>query len=225
MNKLFISLLAIISLILVVSCGNEEEESEVLKQTINKNNLLEIVSNLQKENSLEPREILLFSNGLGRLTNLKNDTVNGMTVKQVIDLQNEYVKVSNYNLLRETAARVTMNLNYDMKFLGINKVMDTVNKVEGMAIIYEIHNTSGKGIKKLSGLMQFFNQNNDIIKQFPISIPQELAVDAKVQFYNAYQYNPTDIRDTLVRNHYNEMIIRWQPQLLEFNDGTQINLQ
>jgi len=225
MNKLFISLLAIISLILVVSCGDEEEESEVLKQTINKNNLLEIVSNLQKENSLEPREILLFSNGLGRLTNLKNDTVNGMTVKQVIDLQNEYVKVSNYNLLRETAARVTMNLNYDMKFLGINKVIDTVNKVEGMAIIYEIHNTSGKGIKKLSGLMQFFNQNNDIIKQFPISIPQELAVDAKLQFYNAYQYNPTDIRDTLVRNHYNEMIIRWQPQLLEFNDGTQINLQ
>jgi len=225
MKKLFLSFIAILVFLTLFSCENKNQESEILNQTINKNNLMEIVANLQKENALDAREILLFSNGLGRLTNLKNDTVFGMTVKQVIDIQNEFIRTNNYNTLRETAARVTMNLNYDMKFLGINKVIDTVNKIEGIAIVYEIHNTSGKGIKKLSGLMQFYNRNNEIIKQFPVTIPQELAVDAKLQFYNAYKYNPKDIRDSLVKNHYNEMIIRWQPQILEFSDGTQINIQ
>jgi hypothetical protein len=199
--------------------------SKLLDQTITKTNLPEIVNSLKSENTMSFDDIALFSNAVGRLSNIKIDTLIGKSVKEVIEMQKEFLKENNFEQLSITTARVAMNMNYEIKYLGLQVVKDTIKGDEGNNILYEIKNRQGQAIKKFSGFLQYFNQQNQLIKQFELDNPEVIPANGSLQFYKVFKHDPAQIRDSLVRYHSNEMIVRWQPQYLEFSDGTKFEIK
>lgn len=205
--------------------GCNKNESKLLDQTITKKNLPEIVNSLKNENLMTPDDIAIFSNAIGRLSNISIDTLVGKSVQQVIDMQKEFAKQNNFRQLSITAARVAMNMNYEIKYLGLQTVKDTIKGHEGNTILYEIKNAYGHPIKKLAGYLQFFSQDNVLIKQFELDNPQQIPSKGSLQFYKVFNHDPKQVRDSLVRFHSNEMIVRWQPEFLEFTDGTKFEVK
>ena len=221
--KFMISLTLILCTTAFWGCGNNE--SKLLEQTITKTNLPEIIANLKNENVMDSEDIMLFSNAIGRLSNIKVDSLNGKTVQQVIEIQKEFLRENSFKQLAITGTRVAMNMNYEIKYLGLQILKDSVSNAEGNTILYEIKNNYDKAIKKVSGFMQFYNQQNQIIKQFELDNPEQIPANGSLQFYKAFAHDRKEVRDSLVRYHNAELIVRWQPQYLEFTDGTKLEVK
>ncbi len=226
MKKVLILLFAMIITGVTVFTGcDSKKESKMIDVAITKTNLPEIIANIKTENVLTPEDILRFNNALNRIGANNPDTLIGMTPRQIFENQNIFLLENQYEMINVTATRIAMNMNFDIKFLGLKPLLDTVNNMQGNTIYYEFKNNTDKAIKKVSGLLQFYNRQNQIIKQFQIENTQDLAPNASLQFYKNFAHNEKEPRDSIIRNHFQQLIVRWQPSSLEFADGTKIELQ
>jgi len=208
----------------LVAC-DKQEESKMMDITITKTNLPEIIANMKSENILEAEDIMMFNSALNRIGANNPDTLIGLTPRQILEIQENFIKENQYEMVNISATRIAMNMNFDIKFLGLKPLMDSVTKQEGNTIFYEFKNNSEKPIKKIEGLLQFFNRQNQIIKQFQIETTEILQPNATLQFFKNFAHNPNEQRDTIIRNHFSQLIVRWQPNRLEFTDGIQIELK
>jgi hypothetical protein len=222
-SLLFLFVIIIATVSLFVAC-NKNEESKMLDVAITKTNLPEIISNMKSENLLTSEDILSFNNALNRIGANNPDTLIGMTPREIFGIQDSFIKVNQYEMINITATRIAMNMNFDIKFLGLKPLFDSVNKQQGNTIFYEFKNNSEKTIKKIEGLLQFYNRQNQIIKQFQIETTELLQPNTTLQFYKNFAHNENEPRDTIIRNHFAELIVRWQPSKLEFSDGIKIEL-
>ncbi len=225
MKKVILAILPIFAIVLFVSGCRQKEESKMLDITINKSNIPEIINNLEEENILTPEEIMTFNNGLNRIGANNPDTLMGMSVRNIFELQKEFMKTNNYLLLTITATRIAMNMNYTIKYLGVKPIIDTINNVKGNTVLYEFKNNTDKAIKTINGMLQFYNRQNQLIKQFQVDNTEQIPPNASVQFYKAFAHNDKEPRDSIIRHHNAQLIVRWQPSLLEFTDGTKIALE
>lgn len=223
MRRVTILLISVISITFFFAC-EQKKESKMLDITITKTNLTEIISSLKTENIVSSEDILMLNNGLNRIGSNNPDTLIGLTLRKIMEIQDSFIKENQFKMINITATRISMNMNFDIKFLGLRPLVDSLTKAQGNTLFYQFTNNSEKPIKKIEGLLQFFNPQNQLIKQFPIETTEILQPQMVLQFYKNFAYNEKEPRDTIVRNHWAELIVKWQPTLLEFSDGTKIEV-
>lgn len=223
MKKITILFIAIAVFSVFVAC-QKQEESKMLDVTITKTNLPEIISGLKTENILSNDDLLMLNNALNRIGANTPDTLLGLTPRQIMEMQEKFIKENQFEMINITATRIAMNMNFDIKFLGLRPLFDSVAKAQGNTLFYQFTNNSDKPIKKIEGLLQFYNRQNQLIKQFPIETTEILQPKMVLQFYKNFAHNENEPRDTIVRNHFTELIVKWQPSFLEFSDGTKIEV-
>ncbi|MFH1051726.1 MAG: hypothetical protein V1779_12460 [bacterium] len=182
MKNVLVFLTTLILFTSFIFTGCNKDESKMLDVTITRTNLPEIITNMNSENILPAEDILKFNNALNRIGANNPDTLIGMTPRQIFDIQNKFMIENQYEMIKVTATRIAMNMNFDIKFLGLKPLFDTVNNVQGNTIFYEFKNNSDKEIKKIAGFLQFYNRQNQIIKQFQIETTEQLAPTTKLQF-------------------------------------------
>ena len=210
---------------LIFTGCSTKDESKMMDVAITKTNLPEIIASMKTENILSPEEILMFNNALNRIGANNPDTLVGLTPRKLLEIQKNFLVENQFSMLNISATRIAMNMNFDIKFLGLKPLLDTVNNLQGNTIFYEFKNNTDKAIKKVQGFLQFYNRQNQIIKQFQIETTEQLAPNASLQFYKNFAHNDKEPRDSIVRNHFSQLVVRWQPASLEFVDGTKIELK
>ncbi|ROL61349.1 hypothetical protein D9V86_06225 [Bacteroidetes/Chlorobi group bacterium ChocPot_Mid] len=223
MKRIAILLISVVVMTFFFAC-QQKEESKMLDVTITKTNLPEIISSIKTENIMSSEDILMLNNALNRIGANNPDTLIGLTPRKIMEIQENFIKENQFEMINVTATRIAMNMNFDIKFLGLRPLLDSVTKAQGNTLFYQFTNNSDKPIKKIEGLLQFYNPQNQLIKQFPIETTEILQPKMVLRFYKNFAHNENEPRDTIVRNHFTELIVKWQPTLLEFSDGTKIEV-
>jgi len=216
---LTISIMFVVS---IIGC-NQEQESPVLSIKISKDNLIEIKDKIEQDKNLSVFDIQYFNNGLTRL-GIVPDTIIGMSVKDIINSQEDIQKNNANLLLNQTTTRIMMNMYYSVQYLGLQPMIDTINNTKATTILYEFKNQTDKTIVKVGGFIQFFNRNQQIIKQYEVENTQIIPADAAIKFYKAFAHDDKDGRDSIIRNFHTSLLTKWQPKYIEFSDSTKLSL-
>ena len=214
-----ISIMFFASLILAfVAC----EKSGIKNEKITLDNLSELADKAKDDDNLSKDEIASLINCLTRFSGMK-DSVVGKTIGQILDKEMENNKANNFKLLKQTAIRSEMSMNYNLKYLGLAPVLDSISKQPLNVIYFELTNNSIKDIKAITGLLQLINQQNQLIKQFPVTYKDAIMAGKTIKFYQAYTHNEKDSRDNMIRTDKN-LIYLWNPESIEFTDGKKLTL-
>ena len=225
--KFILILTAVVSLIFV-SCQRNEADPQIFSEKITKENLISLVKQVSEDKTVSKEKMDLVTTGITRLATLKRDTVLGMTFSQIRQIQEEFIREQSAATLRAQGARVDLVLNHEFKFLGLIP-RDTNGKSFNILAI-EFKNTSEKEITNIQGSLQFFDQNNQIVKNFPIIAKNVLngqKIPAGKELRLAYPFNhePNNVRDAMMRDDIKSMRSVWVATMIEFADGTQISVQ
>lgn len=221
---IFLGTILLIVVLFMSSCNKQTEESQLLKTKIDKTNISKTIEELQKENILSLNDITLLNNGLNRL-GATPDTLIGMTFKDVLESQKKLLEDFGYSALATTSGKVEMNFYYFIKYLGFKPMMDTVKNAKMNTIFYEFQNNSDKVIKKVDGYLQYFNPQNQIVKQFEVDNTEIIPAKSSKQFYKSFVHNDSERRDSIIRYFNSSLIVKWQPISIEFADGQKIEIK
>ncbi len=220
----------VLTLVIILTACKDEKESQLYDLTINRDNVVDIVNDLKSENIMSSKDIRTFREGLKRLR-AYNDSIVGMTVGQVIEAQRDYVRASDFDVLKTASNRLAMDLNYKIRYLGIRedtirRIVDNVErKVKANTILYEMINKSEHKIKNINGLIQFYNQNNQLIKQFEIDNPEPIPPKDSVKFFKSFIHDETSRRDSIIRYNNKSLFVKWQPITLEFDNDKKFTIE
>lgn len=208
------------------SCSNNEPKSSYLKEKLTKDNLYDIAQNIKKEGTLSRDYTELFVGAMNRL-GLTPDSVLGKTVEQLIKEQENFLKTNSYNILVSTFAKAEILMNQKIQYLGL-KALDTNDKSFDY-LVFEVTNNSKKDIANLEGQLRFFNNQNQIIKAYPIELNKVL--DGKVlktgetrRFAYPFFHDKTNQRDEIVRTG-KDLQVLWFPTTLIYSDSTTITAE
>jgi len=213
-NLTIVLLVAILSL---SSCVEKEySNSKVLQEKISLHNLTDIIQKVKSDNQITKEEIEYFTNGMLRLSSNK-DSVVGKSVAEIIKKQREYVHNQSLTFFERTISRVNLGINHKFNYIGL-QVRDADNQMTDV-IVYEITNTSDKEIKNVKGLLQFYSQENLLIKQYNLNFELNLQPNETKRSGNPFVHDKDNPRDNTIRNSTNLKAI-WNPEEIEFTDGT-----
>lgn len=202
------------------ACSYQKSNSKVLKDTIKVDNLSQIAEKIKEDKTISDDEIELFSTGLARLS-VHRDSILGKTVGDVIEKQRQYQRDANFKSLEGNAIYIEMMLNHAFKFFAINpQDADTV-KINN--VIVDIQNRSAdKTIKSIKGALDFYNQQNQLVKRYNIEIENAIKPGEALRFTSPYPFDPNNQRDVIMREQYQTLSPLWQPIEIEFEDGKKL---
>ena len=211
--------LTIMAIIFLSSCG---DISKIKSEKITVDNLSDIADKAKTDEGLSREDISLFINGLTRLAGHKDSLV-GKTVGGIIDKEKDIIRESNLKLLKSASIRTEISFDYKIKYMGLNFGNDSTTKTPINVLYFEVTNTTDKDLKLITGMLQLFNQQNQLVKQFPVKYTIALAPGKTVQFAQTYTHSDADQRDMLVRTDKNLSYL-WNPETLELANGKKLTL-
>lgn len=214
-------LMLIATMMLASACS--DQKSPLYGEKIAKDNLESLVQKIKDDKSFSSDEIVLFANGISRLT-LLDSTILDKTIGDVIQSQKDFAKNQNSMSLALNLARYDMILKH--KFTYINIIPKDTNGKKYDFVVFAIKNTSGKDLKNIEGSLQFYTQNNEVVKQYNIaagSVMNGRIIKNGDSLRIAYPFYHVDgnIRDSMMRANPGMRAI-WTPSKMEFTDGKQI---
>ncbi len=90
-------------------------------------------------------------------------------------------------------------------------------------IVFKVTNLADNNIKNLQGYLNIFNQQNKIIKKFPINIKKELEAHQSYTLTTPpYHHDDQNENDKELRIEGNVLKPAWQPILVEFQNGKKL---
>lgn len=207
--------------IILVGCEQKQTESPIMKDTLTKNNMLEIAKKIADDNSFTKDDIEYYLNGMERLMNL--DSLEGKTVKEVIESQKEIVRYVSVQNMKSSAARQQMNSNLKVDFKQKLKLENDSLNVDGVEFV--LKNISGKTIKAVAGRIRFVNQQNQIVKLVDLSY-DDLSLETGKDFdkKDFWLHDPNNQFDITFRNT-ERLTATWLPEKIVFADGTIISVK
>jgi hypothetical protein len=217
-SALAILVTAIVIFFTACSGGDSDFKGEL----ISVNNLSEIAKNIKEEGKMSVEEIELFTKGIVRMGASK-DSVVGKTVEQVIDAQRDYQKEIDMRALMTSCIIAEMNFNQGFKFLGLKPEDSDTSRMN--TLFFELKNKSDKDMINMQGFLEFYDQQNQIIKRFPISMKAVLKSGQKETYEQSYNHDSTNSRDLTLRNKEATLQIIWRPTLIEYADGKKLMLE
>ena len=117
----------------------------------------------------------------------------------------------------------------EMKRAIIVAVMDKSVEIESaseqMVYKFVFHNRSNRNVKSFNGHVVIRDKSNNQIGTFPLTYDRPLGIGERAIFHVNSAYNPDDDQDIILKNtDLDELVMDWEPEAIEFNDGTQISL-
>lgn len=212
MKKLFIPLILIT--ILVVSC-NQKQTSPLYKEKISKNNLIDLTKKIKNDKMMSHEEVQLFTNGLSRMVT-NEDSIESKTIGDVIEYQREYLRENAVNNMVFNVNRVKMMDVLKMKYLGL--VPRDTNNQQSNIIVCEVENTTEQDIKNLDGYLNFYNNQNQLVKRYNIKT-KEAIEPGKKRIVIPFIHDPENRLDVMMRTN-NKLRPIWNPTTVELEDGT-----
>jgi hypothetical protein len=225
--KTFFKLLPLLVVVCIfTSCNNDKDvlSSEIANTVLTKSNLQTIADNIVKDNTISDSNIELFVNAITRLGNYP-DSLIGKSVGQLIQEQKNFAYKRDQDALISASARIALFLNHKFIYAGIVfQDEDPENKLNN--IVFDVTNNSGKEIKKLTGILQFYTPGGEIVRAYDIEtaspIPPTSADGKPTRLGMPFKHENGNIRDSLIR-YSKDLSAVWTPTLIEFKDGTSIN--
>ncbi len=232
--KSFYQSIVVLSLIIVLvltSCEPGAKESQLYGEIITKTNISDIFKKLRTDKDFTTQDFEYFTNGMTRLVTLSEDSLMGKTVAQVINEQklSERDQVAAY--AANQAIKVELVLNHEFKYLGMKPTTidgkDSVKEVD--FLVYELMNKSDKEIIEVRGMLQFLNQDNQLVKAYPIIASKVLKGEVikpgeTKRFTHPFDHDVNNKRDEIVRNDHANLKPVWICTYIEFKDGSKITV-
>lgn len=225
--KLSIVLISIA--VLFSACNGSQPKSKLLTETITPDNLEELGAKLKEDSTFTSEDIEYFSLGLTRLTQ-NNDSLKGKTIGDVIDMQRKFMREQRGLQLQRTMTRVELALNHKFQFKGI-RPLDQENAALNI-IGFTLKNESDKDIANMQGVLQFYNPQQQLVKQFNLITKQiqqrvngsssNIGAGQEVVFNAPFDHNNDSRRDNIIRNNWQQLTMVWQPVMIEYADGSKV---
>lgn len=219
-NQKIAIFLLLTSLVISACTKGEFSNSTTMQEQITLHNLGDISQKVKNEPSFTKEEIELFANGLVRLAANK-DSVVGKTVLDIIKSQKQFVRSRSLSFCENTISRVDLALNHKFHYVGFQPRDEGKQSVD--VIVFEITNTSDKDIREVEGALQFYTQNNQLVKVYNLKFNKPLKPGETQRFGNPFTHNPESQRDQVIRSSKDLKAV-WNPTLIEFADGTKRQL-
>jgi len=146
-----------------------------------------------------------------------------MTVRKVIEMQKANEKAIITNELLTASKNLEFNLNLGFK---LAKLSPSDNPEAQMNVItYQFFNKSGQDINHVKGMVKILDRNsNTLIKQFPVDFTDVVPAEKGLQKNMPYVHDDSNQRDQIIRNPQSLLKFEWYPELVEFADGTKIEV-
>jgi hypothetical protein len=223
-KKIIGSVFFLAMLTLMWSCSGSHPKSSYLQEKITKENLYDLANKIKQENKMTKEDAELFVGAINRL-GLQSDSIVGKTVEQLIKEQDNFIRLSSYNLMISTFAKAEMLMEHKIKYLGL-KPMDTLGKSYDY-LVFEIKNEGNKNITDITGQLRFFTNANQIVKAYPIELNKVL--DGNVikpnetrRFVYPFFHDKDNQRDELIRSG-KDLQVLWFPVSMTFSDSSKIS--
>lgn len=217
MRSIIYGLIAI-TLFGLISCEqNSHKTPEFYKDTVTFD-LLSNLKNVLDENAKDlTLEDVNYLNAAIRYYSPIKDSLVGKTIKELIDGQRERTLSTNINLVQATAFSTlfTQSIKFNIKDF------QTVKQENGQELnvpTYQFQNISGKDIKKLSGVVDYYN-GDQLIKRFTIDIDKLIPAEKTLNQPYPYNHDAKNQRDVFVRENFAKLRKVWIPTVIEFADG------
>lgn len=217
MRSIIYGLLAI-TLFGLISCEQASHKTpEFYKDTVTFD-LLADLKNVLDENAKDlTLEDVNYLNAAIRYYSPIKDSLVGKTIKELIDGQRERTLSTNINLAQATAFSTlfTQSIKFNIKDF------QTVKQENGQELnvpTYQFQNISGKDIKKLSGVVDYYN-GDQLIKRFTIDIDKLIPAEKTLNQPYPYNHDAKNQRDVFVRENFAKLRKVWIPTVIEFADG------
>lgn len=226
------AILLIIIVLIISGCQTGEKKSALLGEIVTKNNVTEIFKKLREDKDFKSRDFELFTNGMTRLVTMSVDSLSGKTVGQVIELQNNFERDQIAATAANQATKIELVLNHEFKYVGMKPTQiedKDKNKKEIDLIVYEIKNLSEKEITEVQGVLQFMDQNNQIVKVYPIAASKVLKNETikageMKKLIHPYDHDVKNERDEKIRNEHANLRPIWICTEIKFKDGSKISV-
>jgi hypothetical protein len=217
MRSIIYGLIAI-TILGLVSCGqNTQKTPEFYNDTVTFD-LLANLKNVLEENAADLTvEDVNYLNGAIRYYSPIKDSLVGKTIKELIEGQKQRILSTNINLAQATAFSTlfTQSLKFNIKDF---QAVKQENGQELLVPTYQFQNISGKDIKKLSGVVDYYN-GEQLIKRFTIEIDKVIPAEKTLNQPYPYNFDTNNQRDVIVKDNFAKLRKVWIPTLIEFADG------
>ena len=226
------TMLSLVLVLVLASCQPNKKESKNLKEIITKTNITELFKTLRDDKDFTSEDFELLTNGMTRLVTLSVDSLLGKSVGQVIQIQKDFRREQTAASAANQATTVELVLNHDFKYIGI-KPTEVETKDNSMKdvdfIVYEITNKSEKEIAELQGVLRFMDQNNQLVKVYPILSSKILKGESikpgeTKRIAHPFDHDVNNPRDEKIRNDHANLRPIWICTKIEFKDGSTISV-
>lgn len=158
-----------------------------------------------------------YLNGAIRFYSPIKDSLVGKTIQELIDGQKQRILSTNINLAQATAFSTlfTQSIKFNIKDI---QSLKQENGQELLVPTYQFQNISGKDIKKLSGVVDYYN-GEQLIKRFTIEIDKLIPADKTLNQPYPYNFDAKNQRDVFVKDNFAKLRKVWIPTVIEFADG------
>jgi hypothetical protein len=192
-----------------------------MKEVISRENITDIAAKMLKDESVTNDDMDNFSNGIAKFSMLNGDTLIGKTVGEVIDMQKESIKESSKNSLLLASTKSELVLSHKFKLIQFGKKDSADQKTN--IISFKITNLTDKNILNLQGYLNILNQQNQILKKFPINIKKPIEAGQSYDLYTPpYVHDDSNENDRALRIEGNVLRPAWQAVLVEFEGGRKL---
>lgn len=213
--------------VLFFSCETAEKKPLVFSEVISKDNMSAVAEKISSDANISGEQIEVLNRGISRLALAGNDTIVGLTLGEIYNYQKDFRKEQALAAMNENINKVSLIMNHSFKYIGLVPREDSLD-----FIVYEITNNSNKDIKNLTGVLQFYNTNNQLVKQYPLRLDVALNnEDEKIiksgdtkRLTLPYVHNKENVRDSIMRFGRNNLKTLWQPRGILFTDDTKISI-
>jgi hypothetical protein len=217
------AVMMVVSFVLLIACEAQKPQSKLYNEVITQDNLLEIADRAKEDVDFSREELELLSSGITRLT--VSDTIVGKTVGYVIEKQKAFAREATAERMQANMTRVEIVLNHSFKFLEL------VPRDSLDYIVYEITNKSNQDIANIEGMLQFYNFQNQLIKQYAllskhISNNEVIKAGETKRLAYPFRHDDDNQRDNIMRQlrGVGDLKPLWQPTTIEFVGGKTLSV-
>ncbi len=225
-------ILALISILIITACQPENKESKLMNEIVTKSNITDLFKKLREDKDFRTLDFEFFTNGMTRLVTMNVDSLLGKSVREIIDMQENFERDKMAATAANQATRIELVMNHAFNYVGfkptevedINKKMKDIN-----VLVFDITNKSDKEMVNIEGVIQFYNQNNEIVKVYPVIAKNALKdetikANETKRISQPFNFDPNNERDKTFRNDHQNLRSVWICSKIEFKDGTKIDV-
>lgn len=215
------SILGALFLLSLIGC--EKKESELLKETVNEDNLVELSTKMSKDPNFTIEDINLFASAIN--SNMANPKIyKGKKVGKLIEEEKEKLRKNASSILTDNMNLVEINNSLAFKLANLEAYDKDPNQPINL-VTYQFENMYNKDITFIEGFCEVYTKDNKLIKRFIIEINQAIPPKKVLTQPYPYAHDPKNERDVIVRNNIKNLVIAWKPTKITFVGGRELRVK